>query len=204
MKHFRFIHALAGIALAISWLALPSLTGDSNNFSLWVQSNSLLILAAAVCNIALGSYLSLHIGAKRPAQLLGSLLVIAGSTCALIPGSGYPVTFDAPLVCVGLLMAGSVLHFLTSFQSSPPAIPGNHFPESDSDRETGTVKWFNVSKGFGFITRDKGDDIFVHYRAIRGEGHRTLHEGQRVEFLVATRDKGLQAEDVIAARNQRR
>ncbi|WP_405121115.1 cold-shock protein [Pseudomonas leptonychotis] len=67
------------------------------------------------------------------------------------------------------------------------------------DRETGTVKWFNTSKGFGFISRDSGDDIFVHFRAIRGEGHRVLVEGQRVEFAVMQRDKGLQAEDVIAA-----
>ena len=66
-----------------------------------------------------------------------------------------------------------------------------------SAREKGTVKWFNVTKGFGFITRDAGDDIFVHYRAIRGDGHRTLHEGQRVQFVVVEKDKGLQAEDVI-------
>ncbi|HZX26911.1 MAG TPA: cold-shock protein [Telluria sp.] len=58
------------------------------------------------------------------------------------------------------------------------------------------MKWFNTSKGFGFISRDSGDDIFVHFRAIRGEGHRALVEGQRVEFTVAMRDKGLQAEDV--------
>ena len=63
-------------------------------------------------------------------------------------------------------------------------------------RETGTVKWFNTSKGFGFISRDDGEDIFVHFRAIRGEGHRVLVEGQRVEFSVVMRDKGLQAEDV--------
>ncbi|WP_259651447.1 cold-shock protein [Pseudomonas sp. NCCP-436] len=63
-------------------------------------------------------------------------------------------------------------------------------------RETGTVKWFNTSKGFGFISRDSGEDIFVHFRAIRGEGHRILIEGQRVEFSVMQRDKGLQAEDV--------
>ncbi|MDN5514738.1 MAG: cold-shock protein [Pseudomonas sp.] len=72
------------------------------------------------------------------------------------------------------------------------------------DRETGTVKWFNTSKGFGFISRDSGEDIFVHFRAIRGEGHRVLIEGQRVEFSVMQRDKGLQAEDVIAAAPLRR
>lgn len=63
-------------------------------------------------------------------------------------------------------------------------------------REQGKVKWFNATKGFGFITREQGDDVFVHYRSIRGEGHRTLREGQRVEFVVMKGDKGLQAEDV--------
>ena len=68
-----------------------------------------------------------------------------------------------------------------------------------SDREIGTVKWFNTNKGFGFITRDNGDDVFVHFRSIRGQGHRTLIEGQRVEFNVTEGDKGLQAEDVAIA-----
>ncbi|WPC07167.1 cold-shock protein [Pseudomonas sp. MBLB4123] len=86
---------------------------------------------------------------------------------------------------------------LQSRDDSAPA-PNN------ADRETGTVKWFNTSKGFGFISRDSGDDIFVHFRAIRGEGHRVLVEGQRVEFSVMQRDKGLQAEDVIAAPSHRR
>lgn len=63
-------------------------------------------------------------------------------------------------------------------------------------RESGSVKWFNATKGFGFITRAQGDDVFVHYRSIRGEGHRTLREGQAVEFVVTKGEKGLQAEDV--------
>ena len=63
-------------------------------------------------------------------------------------------------------------------------------------RESGSVKWFNASKGFGFITRDSGDDIFVHFRSIRGEGHRILRDGQRVEFAVSEGDKGLQAKNV--------
>ena len=73
-----------------------------------------------------------------------------------------------------------------------------------AERETGTVKWFNDSKGYGFIQRESGADVFVHFRAIRGEGHRVLVEGQRVEFAVMQRDKGLQAEDVIAALPARR
>jgi len=65
-----------------------------------------------------------------------------------------------------------------------------------SERETGTVKWFDNSKGYGFIQRDQGEDVFVHFRAIRGEGFRSLEDGQRVEFTVAQGQKGLQAEDV--------
>ena len=65
-----------------------------------------------------------------------------------------------------------------------------------ADREVGTVKWFNDSKGYGFIQRESGPDVFVHYRAIRGEGHRTQVEGQQVEFAVIQGQKGLQAEDV--------
>ena len=63
-------------------------------------------------------------------------------------------------------------------------------------REKGTVKWFNSEKGFGFIQREKGDDVFVHFKAIRSDGYRSLSEGQRVEFTVTQGPKGLQAEDV--------
>lgn len=65
-----------------------------------------------------------------------------------------------------------------------------------SVREQGTVKWFNDSKGFGFIQRATGEDVFVHFRAILGEGYRSLKEGQAVEFVVTEDDKGLQAEEV--------
>ncbi|MGD8903348.1 MAG: cold-shock protein [Anaerolineae bacterium] len=65
-----------------------------------------------------------------------------------------------------------------------------------SERETGTVKWFNASKGYGFIERENGPDVFVHFSAIRGEGYRNLEEGQQVEFIVEQGQKGLQASDV--------
>ena len=67
-----------------------------------------------------------------------------------------------------------------------------------AERETGTVKWFNPGRGYGFIEREQGEDVFVHYSNIRGEGHRSLEDGQRVEFTVTQGEKGLQAEDVIA------
>lgn len=63
-------------------------------------------------------------------------------------------------------------------------------------KEQGTVKWFNAEKGYGFIQRDSGDDVFVHYSAIEGGGYRTLDEGARVSFLVQTGRKGLEAAEV--------
>ena len=60
----------------------------------------------------------------------------------------------------------------------------------------GTVKWFSNEKGFGFITREDGDDVFVHHTAIQSEGYRSLTEGQKVEFEVVQGDKGLQASNV--------
>ena len=66
-----------------------------------------------------------------------------------------------------------------------------------SERVTGTVKWFNGSKGYGFIEREEGKDVFVHYSAIQGDGFRNLEEGQRVEFVVEEGAKGPQAAEVI-------
>ncbi len=64
-------------------------------------------------------------------------------------------------------------------------------------KEQGTVKWFNASKGFGFIQRMTGEDVFVHYSAIEGEGYRNLDEGDAVEFEVVKGPKGLQATNVV-------
>jgi CspA family cold shock protein len=67
-----------------------------------------------------------------------------------------------------------------------------------SDRIQGTVKWFNATKGYGFIAREGGEDVFVHYSAIQSDGYRTLNEGQRVEFTLERGPKGLQASNVVA------
>jgi CspA family cold shock protein len=67
------------------------------------------------------------------------------------------------------------------------------------ERTTGTVKWFNPSKGYGFIARPDGEDVFVHHSAIQTEGYRTLQEGQVVEFTVENGPKGLQAVNVVPA-----
>ncbi len=65
------------------------------------------------------------------------------------------------------------------------------------NRETGTVKWFNNAKGFGFIVMEAHDDVFVHFRSIRGDGYRTLKQGANVEFDLIKGEKGLQAENVV-------
>jgi CspA family cold shock protein len=65
-----------------------------------------------------------------------------------------------------------------------------------AERVKGTVKWFNSSKGFGFIQQQGGDDVFVHFQAIVGDGYKTLQEGQQVEFTVTQGQKGLQAQEV--------
>ena len=79
----------------------------------------------------------------------------------------------------------------TSKKSAPPKST-----TVQGEREDGTVKWFDSNKGYGFITRSMGEDIFVHFRSIRGSGYRSLHEGQAVEFIVTDGDKGPQAEDI--------
>lgn len=66
-----------------------------------------------------------------------------------------------------------------------------------SERFVGTVKWFNATKGFGFIGREDGEDVFVHFSAIQMDGYRTLEEGQRVEFSIEQGPKGLQAANVV-------
>ncbi|HEV8695821.1 MAG TPA: cold-shock protein [Lysobacter sp.] len=65
-----------------------------------------------------------------------------------------------------------------------------------SNRETGTVKWFNDAKGFGFISRENGEDVFVHFRSIQSSGFKSLQEGQKVTFTVVQGQKGLQADAV--------
>ena len=67
-----------------------------------------------------------------------------------------------------------------------------------AERETGTVKWCDNAKGFGFIVRESGDDVFVHFSSIRGDGYRSLEEGQQVEFEVVQGKKGPAAESVVA------
>jgi CspA family cold shock protein len=70
-----------------------------------------------------------------------------------------------------------------------------------AERENGVVKWFDVKKGYGFIKREEGSDVFVHYSSIQGDEFRKLEEGQQVSFIVSETDKGLQAQDVSLEEN---
>lgn len=102
------------------------------------------------------------------------------------------------------IITGLVTLTIQSFTSNAKKPVANHEqakPKKDTsaiqgDYEEGTVKWFDSKKGYGFITRALGEDIFVHFRSIQGNGYRSLQEGQAVKFIVTTGDKGPQAEDI--------
>ena len=106
-------------------------------------------------------------------------------------------TADFPLLALSFF----VVNLITAFWAARTAnnkILDESAPYFDvENRELGNVKWFSANKGFGFITRDSGDDVFVHFRSIRGQGHRVLQDGQRVEFAISEGEKGLQADDVV-------
>ncbi|WP_104204794.1 cold-shock protein [Billgrantia saliphila] len=138
---------------------------------------SLLLAAPAPLLIALSLGLA-DVGLPR--QLL-TLLEVGGVAVAYLA--------VAAAVFVLLLIATLATHALSPQLAVLAAV------ESD-DREIGEVKWFNVNKGYGFIKRESGEDVFVHFRAIRGRGHRTLAEGQKVRYHVIENERGLQADDV--------
>ncbi|MFT5720360.1 MAG: CspA family cold shock protein [Motiliproteus sp.] len=139
---------------------------------------------------------------KSKTMLLSVLFsaVAAVVAASLLPSENLWVA--AAIVFVACLLSSLLSAASATASASPDAssIPNGVEVVSADDandlREGGTVKWFNVTKGFGFITRDQGDDVFVHFRSIRGSGHRSLNEGQRVKFEVIESEKGLQAEDV--------
>lgn len=198
----KIVHLLTGFtALLLSFV--PSLGNTSQAF---LQQPSALCLALfGLLNLILAPQLPIwHAGLRHQLQNVVSALLVIGSLLqALILLAPLELIANQPASLFSLIIitAAVALHLATNLRMQPR----NKASAQDiGERETGTVKWFNTSKGFGFISRDSGDDIFVHFRAIRGEGHRVLVEGQRVEFAVMQRDKGLQAEDVIAALPSRR
>lgn len=195
----KIVHLLTGVAALLLSLA-PSLRNDALPYL--QQSDAVYLALLGLTSLLLAPSTNL----KHPSALQSlstSLVVLAVVLQVLILLAPLPFIGEQPAILLPLLSlaAATALQWTANLNTiSTPSIS----PISDENRETGTVKWFNTSKGFGFISRDTGEDIFVHFRAIRGEGHRILIEGQRVEFSVVQRDKGLQAEDVIAALPNRR
>ncbi|OGT18881.1 MAG: hypothetical protein A2V90_02540 [Gammaproteobacteria bacterium RBG_16_57_12] len=129
--------------------------------------------------------------------LISILLSLPASYVAFSVYASYeqlsPLVFYGVNVLVLFLgiYVGSLIVLTMANRPAAPETKGETAP-----RETGTVKWFNSVKGFGFITRDNGEEIFVHFRSIRGKGRKALNDGQRVEFSVVQGEKGPQAEDV--------
>ncbi|MDY7561266.1 cold-shock protein [Pseudomonas sp. 10B1] len=195
----KIVHLLTGAA-ALLLSFIPSLRSEALS-SYLLQPDALYLALFGLLNLVLAPVIPYwNRGPRHQLQnLVSALLVLAVILQTLTLLVPLQTIAGQPAITVSLLSVfiGVVLHLAVSFyQSSPSPSALSH---DMTNRDTGTVKWFNTSKGFGFISRDSGDDIFVHFRAIRGEGHRVLVEGQRVEFSVMNRDKGLQAEDVIAA-----
>lgn len=195
----KIVHLLTGAA-ALLLSFIPSLRSEALS-SYLSQPDALYLAFFGLINLVLAPVIPYwNKGPRHQLQnLVSVLLVLAVALQILTLLVPLETIAGQPAVLVSLLavVIAVAVHLAVSFyRSSPSPAPQSH---DLGNRDTGTVKWFNTSKGFGFISRDSGDDIFVHFRAIRGEGHRVLVEGQRVEFSVMNRDKGLQAEDVIAA-----
>ena len=198
----KIVHLVTGLA-ALLLSFVPSLHENTQPFLQRPEALTLALLG--LINLILAPQLPIwHAGLRHQLQnSVSALLVLASLLQALVLLAPLPVIANQPASLYSLLIVllAVVLHLATNLRLQTRTLSA---PRDMTDRETGTVKWYNTSKGFGFISRDSCDDIFVHFRAIRGEGHRVLVEGQRVEFSVMQRDKGLQAEDVIAAMPARR
>ena len=195
----KIVHLVTGtVALLLSFV--PSLQSEAVPYL--KHADALYLAFLGLLNLTLAPVIPFwNKGARHQLQnLVSALLVLSVVLQTLTLFDLLLPVGDQPAVLLSLVPAviAVLLHLAISFYpSSPSSAAAQNYDMTN--RDTGTVKWFNTSKGFGFISRDSGDDIFVHFRAIRGEGHRVLVEGQRVEFSVMNRDKGLQAEDVIAA-----
>ncbi|MBF8658707.1 cold-shock protein [Pseudomonas putida] len=191
---FKIVHLVTGAA-ALLLAFIPSLKTEATPFP--QQPDAVYLALFGLLNLILAPVLPLYYrGARQQLQYLACALLVVAVVLQTLTVLARPELGNlAALVCAALAVA---LHLGAGFAQGTRKVRSSQQPLTEAgNRDMGTVKWFNTSKGFGFISRDSGDDIFVHFRAIRGEGHRILVEGQRVEFSVMHRDKGLQAEDVV-------
>ena len=138
-------------------------------------------------------------------KLLITLMLAALTSLALGYLDNQSLSVPASLQDWGrflILFGGMLTAVLLTSTTSAPADDEDEDEDEETaeydsdDFEEGTVKWFNTKKGYGFITRDQGDDIFVHFRNIKGQGRRSLNDGQKVTYVVIEGDKGLQADHV--------
>lgn len=107
-------------------------------------------------------------------------------------GAGWSVYF----IAAAIFFIAGLIPALMSGPANANSDTSAERTDEDDLREEGEVKWFNPNKGYGFITRSNGEEIFAHFRSIRGRGHRTLRQGQKVRFKAVEGEKGLQAEDI--------
>ena len=126
---------------------------------------------------------------------LASYHILSSQTTSVMQSASMLFSMDNAPLCVSSFISV----FLACVLAVKLAGSSTSTSRVGAGQEVGTVKWFNAAKGFGFITRENGDDVFVHFRSIQGKGHRSLGEGQRVVFSITDGDKGLQADDDSSA-----
>jgi CspA family cold shock protein len=198
-KHLlSLIYILLALGFAINGLIMllaPDLWLKSMPLGLYLtDSTDYLVRALGLADLAMSPlfvWCARNLKKRKPVHFALSIFVVGfallnGVRIAQDPLVSSALSFWLPMI--GMVFLPAILMVVMALPPLPSRVRG--------PREAGKVKWFNATKGFGFITRAQGDDVFVHYRSIRGEGHRTLREGQGVEFVVTKGDKGLQAEDV--------
>jgi cold shock protein len=207
LRILRYLHLTIGLAALLAGLysIIPFLTENSP-----IDHLGLLALLTGLINLQqFNQRDQTCTGLPGAVTLLASVLLIIAACMPfsallidsrIAPLAIWALSFSIVGVCLQTMLAlgcelkTSLANRVPTTKPTPkPAKPVRNKGEK---RESGTVKWFNTNKGFGFISRDSGSDIFVHFRAIQGDGQRFLQEGQRVSYVVAEREKGLQAEQV--------
>lgn len=195
MKSLKIIHLVTGAAALLLFVIGAFRDGASG----LAGADTLLLAMLGITHLLMAPLLRGSSKATLVQQLVSAFLVLAvvlQTATVLAPLGALAGNVPAAALALGASLLAAIVGLIGAGQSNGQ-VASQNYPEPEEGREQGTVKWFNTSKGFGFISRENGDDVFVHFRAIRGEGHRILIEGQRVEFAVANREKGLQAEDVV-------
>ncbi len=224
VEKLQVLHTLAGLIFFLLSIVISVITqyADSNFLLLAALGLFNLLYAPLVPAWSCSNRQNMQNIVSLLLLLAGLLQAVF--VCVLLAAVAEPeeasLFYDTSAFAIALLLAATIIHLILHFgeclRSQPQTkvqeqatgeqqLAAGHIeqeyyqetPAPDAEREQGMVKWFNTSKGFGFIERDAGGDVFVHFRAIRGDGHRVLFEGERVEYVVVEHEKGLQANDVL-------